>query len=1010
MKMEYIVWRIKKLKKEFTLRRFDARFACIAMCLALMAAGLASAFPGAARAQGGAAAREGAAGRNVSMTDADYLNMLTNQYIIDYSRAQTLKSKLKKAPADKIADARAKADEAAERRGRSLDGLLTAVDGLIAARGAEAAGAFIASIAENYPGRSAAFKPVFDKLRENLKFRMANSQDASAGAAYGALLSKLEEQEALLKNKKAPAGADGSSSSSVAAVDGGSTATDFSDGGPVPADGGAAGGTNEKENNANGANNTNNANGANDENNAGGAKAASGGENAGGLKEWTFLVYMNADNDLESAGIKDINEMERVGSGRGVNIVVQCDRSPEYDESNGNWVGARRFFIKKDDDFAKIGSPELANLGDSVDMGDPAALADFIKWGVKNYPAKRYALVIWNHGSGWKFQNARFSPVKGISYDESSGNHLDNFKLTSALAEGVGANGGRKFDLLIMDACLMAMLEIAYQVRDSAKVYIASEEVAPADGMPYDAILTKLAADPKMGEKQLAAVIVEDYVRSYRGGSQGWSNCTFSAFDLERVDELARRVDALAKHLTENFEALSYPILLARLKTLKYSDADYADLYNFCELAGGYSKDPETAKLCDGVLDMIGRPDLRGDYYESFNAPVVITDEAEGVIRWTINDRTAPPAEYLSAGSRIARDGSCAETPLAKVSAPAEAGAATGTGTAIAAAYSAAIGPFNGSVPVSSVQYSVIYKNGRAGSEKIISSSNSFFTRPASNDGAMPVIIAEGHSQSLSLSRGISIYLTPFEDYLLGYRNLDFSKKYAWSSFISHKPPFKTTAGVLVVPDTGYAASDLIYSKFYHHALSRAGINYDLYLPAIYGELEEEVLNRYKDGVVVWYAAKNAGCVSKYEESILQRFIAAGGRLFINGQNIEQHHGLSRFFTEGLGALYVQDSDSKKIAGAGRFAALGEFDIGGGEGANNVSEPSIFNPAQASAEKIFKYAGTDDIAGLKNKNVIFCGFSFESIASGETRAKFIKAVVDELLPADRVNVNIMDKL
>jgi hypothetical protein len=308
------------------------------------------------------------------------------------------------------------------------------------------------------------------------------------------------------------------------------------------------------------------------------------------------------------------------------------------------------------------------------------------------------------------------------------------------------------------------------------------------------------------------------------------------------------------------------------------------------------------------------------------------------------------------------------------------------------------------------VQYSVFYKNGKAGSEKIISSANSFFTRPASKDGAAPVVIAEGHSQSLSLSRGISIYLTPFEDFLLGYKNLDFSKKFAWSSFISHKPVFKSTANVLVVPDTGYASSDLIYSKFYHHALSQAGVNYDLYLPAIYGELEEDVLGRYKDGVVVWYAAKNSGCVSKYEESILQRFIEGGGRLFINGQNIEQHHGLSKFFTAGLGALYLQDSAAKKISGSGKFGALGEFEIGGGEGANNVSEPSVFNLAQPSAEKIFTYAGSDDIAGIKNKSVIFCGFSFESIASAETRAKFIKAVVDELLPADQVKINIMDKL
>ncbi len=928
-------------------------------------------------------------GRNITLSDSDYLNMLTNQYIIDYSRAQSLKLKLKKASADKIAEATVNSDAAAARRQKSLDGLLDALDSMITGGNYLQIGVYIDGLSGDYPSKSVVFKPVFDKLKENIKFRMAGASDGSNISGYNELLAKITDQESLYKNKKTGAsvaavkprtsiGADAAGDKdSTTASGGASTALDFSETGSGAGDTLSDGASSASNDGAPGQALT-------------GAQKKEEEE-----KEWTFMVYLNADNDLESAGIKDINEMEKIGSGDKINIIVQCDRSPEYDESNGNWVGARRFYIQKDDDFSKINSKEIANLGESVDMGDPAVLTDFIKWGVKNYPAKKYALVIWNHGSGWKFQNARFSPVKGISYDESSGNHLDNFKLTAALAEGVKLNGGKKFDIIIMDACLMAMVEIAYQIKDSAKVYIASEEVAPADGMPYDSILAKLAAKPSIGEKEFSASIVEDYVRSYKGGSQGWSNCTFSAFDLSNIDALANKIDALAKYLTENFETLSYPILLARLKTLKYSDADYADLYNFCELIQNYSKDAAASKICDDIMDTIGRPDMRGDYFESFNAPVVITDESEGVIKWTINDKTLPPADYLPAGSRLSKDRTCAETPLVKNT---------------DGLYSAAIGPFNGAISVTSVQYCLYYKNGRTGSEKIISSANSFFTRPLAKDGSAPVIIAEGHSQSLSSSRGISIYLTPFEDYLLGYKNLDFSKKYAWSSFISHKPPFKSSASVLVVPDTGYASSDLIYSKFYHHALAQANINYDLYLPAIYGEIEEEVLSRYKDGVVIWYAAKNADCLSKYEQHILHNFINGGGRVFINGQNIEQHHGLSDFFTGCLGALYIQDTTAKKIRGAGVFEKTGEFDIGGGEGANNVSEPSIFNLASACAQKIFTYAGSEDIAGIKNKTVIFCGFSFESIASGETRANMIRSIIDELLPEREVKINIIDRM
>ncbi|GAI87180.1 unnamed protein product, partial [marine sediment metagenome] len=37
------------------------------------------------------------------------------------------------------------------------------------------------------------------------------------------------------------------------------------------------------------------------------------------LPEWTVMVYLDADNNLESAGIDDINEMEWVGSTTDVN-------------------------------------------------------------------------------------------------------------------------------------------------------------------------------------------------------------------------------------------------------------------------------------------------------------------------------------------------------------------------------------------------------------------------------------------------------------------------------------------------------------------------------------------------------------------------------------------------------------------------------------------------------------------------------------------------------------------
>lgn len=118
-------------------------------------------------------------------------------------------------------------------------------------------------------------------------------------------------------------------------------------------------------------------------------------------KRWTFMVYMDADGDLETYGILNMNQMEVVGSGAHVNIVAQLDRAPGFDATNGDWTETRRYLVLRDEDMQTIHSTVVESLGE-VDMGRPEPLREFIAWAASRYPAERYALVVWNHGSGWR--------------------------------------------------------------------------------------------------------------------------------------------------------------------------------------------------------------------------------------------------------------------------------------------------------------------------------------------------------------------------------------------------------------------------------------------------------------------------------------------------------------------------------------------------------------------------------------------------------------------------------
>ncbi len=323
--------------------------------------------------------------------------------------------------------------------------------------------------------------------------------------------------------------------------------------------------------------------------------------------DWTVLAYLAGDNDLEGALLGDLREMERVGSRPGsVEILAQVDRARGQDASDGNWTGTRRYYVTRSADPARISSTLLAELG-PTNTGDPRVLKDFVSFGAGRYPAKATMLLLSNHGSGfWVppemlsgegrrrrrrgrglrhgfFQPTREwllrpDPVRGIAYDDGSGDCLDNRELKQVVAHARRVLG-RPIDVVGMDACLMTMLEVAYQLREHARVLVGSEELEPGEGWPHASILGDLVARPAMAPAELGATIVRRYAEFY--GSNG-PDVTQSAIDLGKLDDLVRAVDALARALLAAPPSASLEVSLytAWRRTLRFFDDLYADLHH----------------------------------------------------------------------------------------------------------------------------------------------------------------------------------------------------------------------------------------------------------------------------------------------------------------------------------------------------------------------------------------------------------------------------------------------
>jgi len=294
------------------------------------------------------------------------------------------------------------------------------------------------------------------------------------------------------------------------------------------------------------------------------------------LKEWTYMVYMGADNNLSTAGLIDLNEMETVGSDDKVNIVLQAEFSTKFtpfDDFGLSYGGKTlRFLVKNDNDPNNIDLAAGTSIG-NVNMGSPDTLRDFIQWAAETYPAKRYALAIWDHGAGWKV-----SPLtKGAVEDETNGGWMT----LPDLAKGV-ADSGVDLDLINFDACLMGMYEVAYEFRGLTDYLVFSEETEPGDGDPYDTILAALRNKPAMGAEELAGTIVDKYFTYYKN-SERQEAVTKSAVALDGIDALHGAVGRLSDALVGNFAAVSAAVASAQSNSQNYYYPTNYDLYDFCD-------------------------------------------------------------------------------------------------------------------------------------------------------------------------------------------------------------------------------------------------------------------------------------------------------------------------------------------------------------------------------------------------------------------------------------------
>lgn len=326
---------------------------------------------------------------------------------------------------------------------------------------------------------------------------------------------------------------------------------------------------------------------------------------------WTVMVYMAGNNSLSDAADDDLREMRAVGSS---DIVKVCSFVKQAGPA-----GARRLIVGRE------GAGENVEELGNIDSGSPQTVVDFVSWAHDQAPAERYALVLWNHGGGWRpgdlkeiyaqvhsdkaassrdahseinvragqgVGRALFTTTvtkilelptrsqREICADDGSGHSLDTIELGN-VCRTVQETLGAPIELLGMDACLMSNLEVAYQVRGSVRHIVGSEDLEPGAGWPYREILRALHDDPGMDGAVLGRTIVDRYVNSYAHQERSWP-VTQAVVSTDGVEAISDALDEFAGALRTELEQTWPALMTAQSRSVRF-EFDLLDLATLCK-------------------------------------------------------------------------------------------------------------------------------------------------------------------------------------------------------------------------------------------------------------------------------------------------------------------------------------------------------------------------------------------------------------------------------------------
>lgn len=270
-----------------------------------------------------------------------------------------------------------------------------------------------------------------------------------------------------------------------------------------------------------------------------------------------MILYSAGYNNISSYLAGDIDDLAKsyVPSRHSSEALVVISHQPE---SYGNYTAPTSpvlVYMSSDPIDGRVSRDTLYSAGKGALLTDPEVISEMLSKAAEFFPSDHYSLVVSSHGTGWlpesyyekgynnSFDFFAMSPGRRVEINEISSRPVKTIGQEMA-APKQGEECGLsdfaealpfRFDAILLDACLMGGIEVAYELRGKTDFVAFSQTEILADGLDYSRLAQRLLR----GEGLDFVGVCEDYFALYSGKSGIDRSATISLVDCSSLESLA---------------------------------------------------------------------------------------------------------------------------------------------------------------------------------------------------------------------------------------------------------------------------------------------------------------------------------------------------------------------------------------------------------------------------------------------------------------------------------------